>query len=163
MAAEATAERRWAREYETIYILRPNVDPDEADKVAQRVAEVVARLDGKLTKVDNWGKRKLAYTIAKFTRGIFVYVRYVGFGDLVGELERNLRMLDSVVRFQTVKVRDMVDPQAVEVDPDEVKFLRVETTEEEEEEPNLEQRLGMSPRREPRGEEGAEEPGEEEE
>lgn len=147
--AQAAEARRWAREYETIYILRPNVDPDEADKVAQRIAEVASRLGGKLTKVDNWGKRKLAYNIGKFSRGIFIYVRYVAYGDMVAELERNLRMLDPVIRFQTVRLRDMIDLGGVDVDPDEVKFLRVETGEDEDEEPNLEQRLGMAPKKEP--------------
>ncbi|MFW6049883.1 MAG: 30S ribosomal protein S6 [Myxococcota bacterium] len=163
MAEAARDERHWAREYETIYILRPDVDPEEADKVAQRVGEVLTRLGGKLTKVDNWGKRKLAYPIRRFSRGIFVYLKYVAFGDVVSELERNLRMLDPVVRYQTVKLRDQVDPAAVEVDPDEVKFLRIETGGEEEEEPNLEQRLGMAPRQEPRDDDEFEASGEEEE
>jgi small subunit ribosomal protein S6 len=144
MVATAEAQPRWAREYETIYVLRPNVDPDEAEKVASRISDAVSRLGGTLTKVDNWGKRKLAYNIQSHTRGIFIYLRYVGFSDLVAELERNLRMLDSVIRFQTVLIRDMVDPKSVQVDPDEVKFLRIEHTEDEEE-PNLEQQLGFAP------------------
>lgn len=142
--ATATAEqRRWAHDYETIYILRPNTDPDEADKVAQRVAEVIGRLEGKLTKVDNWGKRKLAYPIRKFTRGVFVYVRYVGYSGVVAELERNLRMLEQVMRFQTVVRARNVEMDDYQVDPEEVKFLRIEVTEDEEE-PDLEQQLGLS-------------------
>ena len=54
-----------AREYETIYIMRPQVDPDEADRIASKLTEVVGKMNGKLTKIDNWGKRKLAYPIAK--------------------------------------------------------------------------------------------------
>lgn len=141
--ATATAEqRKWAHEYETIYILRPNTDPDDADKVAQRVAEVIERLEGKLIKVDNWGKRKLAYPIRKFTRGVFVYVRYVGYLDLVAEIERNLRMMEPVVRYQTVVLARNVDIAEYTVDPEEVKFLRIEVTEDEEE-PDLEQQLGL--------------------
>lgn len=149
-AAQTTGGIRWAREYETIYILRPNVAPDEAEKVSSRVAEVIDRLGAKLTKVDNWGKRRLAYTIAKNTRGIFVYVRYVGFGDVVAEIERNLRMLDSVIRYQTVVMRQQVDIDKVEIDPEEVKFIPIEVgPEEEEEEPGLEERLGMRAMPEP--------------
>jgi small subunit ribosomal protein S6 len=141
--ATATAQQpRWAHDYETIYILRPNTEPDEADKVAQRVGEVIERLEGKLVKVDNWGKRKLAYPIKKFTRGVFVYVRYVGYSDVVAELERNLRMLDPVVRYQTVRIAQNVVAAEYTVDPEEVKFLRIEVTEDEEE-PDLEQQLGL--------------------
>jgi small subunit ribosomal protein S6 len=69
MATTAEAHKR-AREYETIYVLRQDVDPDGADKVAGRVAEVVARENGKLVKVETWGRRKLAYTVAKQKRGV---------------------------------------------------------------------------------------------
>ncbi|WP_368408845.1 30S ribosomal protein S6, partial [Erwinia amylovora] len=49
------------KEYETIYILRPDVDADTAEKIQNRVAEVVGRDAGKLVKVEAWGRRKLAY------------------------------------------------------------------------------------------------------
>ena len=100
--AAAAPATRWAREYETIYILRADVDNAAAEKIVDRAKDVIARLGGTLTKLDNWGQRKLAYPIQKSNRGIFVYLKYVGYGDLVAELERNLRLLDQVVRFQTV-------------------------------------------------------------
>lgn len=137
----ATSTKRWATFYETIYILRPGVDPEDADRVATRVKEVIDRLGARLTKVDVWGKRKLAYPIAKHTRGVFVYVAYVGYNDVVAEIERNLRLQDSVIRFQTVKLRDMMDLEAVQV-TDEIEFTRIEVTEDEEE-PTTAQRLGM--------------------
>jgi len=130
--AAAAAPIRWAREYETIYILRSDVDNAGAEKVVGRAKDVIARLDGTLTKLDNWGKRKLAYPIQKSSRGIFVYLKYVGYGDLVAELERNLRLLDEVVRFQTVLLEENIDPSAVAVDPEEVQYLHVEEEEDSE-------------------------------
>lgn len=138
----ATAATPIAREYETIYIMRPSVDPDDADKIATRMSEVVDRLKGKMVKVDNWGKRKLAYPINKQTRGVFVYFKYIGFGDMVAEIERNLRMQDTVVRFQTIMTNDEDVTLDVKVDPEEVKFRRLEITEDEEE-LGIEHRLGM--------------------
>jgi small subunit ribosomal protein S6 len=145
--AAAAPATKWAREYETIYILRPDVDNDVAGKVIDRARDVIKRLDGTLTKLDNWGKRKLAYPIQKNTRGIFVYLKYVGFSDLVAELERNLGLLDEVVRFQTVLLQEDVDPASIAVDPDEVQYLHVEE-EEEAEDAELERArsLGMAPR-----------------
>jgi small subunit ribosomal protein S6 len=147
----AASVRRWAREYETIYILRPDVSNDAAEKIVDRAKDVIARLDGTLTKLDNWGKRKLAYPIQKNSRGIFVYLKYVGFNDLVAELERNLRLLDEVVRFQTVLLDEDIDPASVSVDPEEVQYLHVEE-EEQAEDAELERArsLGMAPRA-PRG------------
>lgn len=138
----AVAQRRRVHEYETIYILKPSTEPAEAEKVSERVVEVIGRLGARLVKVDNWGKRRLAYPIGHQSRGIFVYIRYVGFNDIVAELERNLRLQDSVMRFQTVRVQPDVDPAAYQIDPEEVKFLPVEVTVEEEEE-GIEERLGF--------------------
>jgi small subunit ribosomal protein S6 len=148
-AAGAAPAKKWAREYETIYILRPDVDNDTAEKIVERAKDVIARLDGTLTKLDNWGKRKLAYPIQKNSRGIFVYLKYVGFSDLVAELERNLRLLAEVMRFQTVLLEEDVDPESVTVDPEELQYLHVEAEEgEEAEDAELERarNLGMAPR-----------------
>src|SRR5512134_870412 len=90
-----------SREYETIYILRSDVDADTAERVQGRVAEVVARDNGKLVKVESWGRRKLAYPVAKQRKGVYVFVKYVGRGGLVAEIERNLKLQDSVLKFQT--------------------------------------------------------------
>jgi small subunit ribosomal protein S6 len=143
MATSSAEAHKRAREYETIYVLRQDVDPDGADKVAGRVAEVVARENGKLVKVETWGRRKLAYTVAKQRRGVYYYLKYLGGGAVVSELERNLRMLDTVVKFQTVLLRDEVDVETVAVDPEEVKFSRIEAMPEEEKEESRERALGL--------------------
>lgn len=142
-----------AREYETIYIMRSSVEPDEADRIAGRVREVIQGRAGKLLRIDNWGRRRLAYPIGKATRGAFVYVRYVGMNDLVAEVERNLRLIDDVVRFQTVLLKERVRVEDYEVDPAETQFHRLEqAAAEEEQEQELAQRLGLVER--PRGERG---------
>ncbi len=118
-----------SKEYETIYILRSDVDADTADKVQGRVAEVVGRDNGKLVKVESWGRRKLAYPVAKQRKGVYVFVKYVGRGGLVAEVERNLKLQDSVLKFQPVQTNDEVDVAGLTVDPEEVKFQRLGTPE----------------------------------
>ena len=61
----------------------------------------------------------------------------------MSELERNLRMLDHVVKFQTVLLRDDVEVDTVAVDPEEVKFTRIEVMAEEEKEESRERALGL--------------------
>ena len=121
----AEAQVLKSKEYETIYILRPDVDADAADKVQGRVSEVVGRDNGKLVKVESWGRRKLAYPVRKQRKGVYVYVKYIGRGGLVQELERNLKLQDAVLKFQTVQTAHEVDIQTVTVDPEEIKFQRV--------------------------------------
>ncbi len=153
MTATQTAftEAPRAREYETIYILRSTVDPDEGDRIANRVREVINSLGGKILRVDNWGRRRLAHPIGKATRGIFVYFRYAGLNDVVAEIERNLRIVDDVVRHQTVLLKERVRLEDYAVDPADLEFRRIEqATPEEDKEPELAQRLGLVER--PRGE-----------
>ena len=155
------------KEYETIYILRSDVDADTAERVQQRVIEVVDRGEGKMVKVEGWGRRRLAYPVAKQRRGVYVYVKYVGMGGLVAELERNLSLQDVVLKFQTVKVREDVDVGALTVDPEELKLARLEPAPEgEEKEESREKVLGLvdfgegapaRPRREEDGDEFADE------
>jgi small subunit ribosomal protein S6 len=145
IVSQLAPQKRLPREYELVYIMNPQVDADDADKIATRLQEVVAKLGGKITKVDQWGRRKLAYPINKATRGVFVCVRMVGFGDLVAEIERNLRNADAVVRFQTVKLDTVVEAlDKVTVDPEQVKFARIEAPSPDEVEPTVEERLGLN-------------------
>ncbi len=139
----STPIKQWARSYETIYILRPNIEPEDAEKVAARVTDVFEKMGGKLTKVDLWGKRKLAYPIRKYTRGIFIFLGYSAHGDLIAELERNLRLLETVIRFQTVVLPGELDLETVTIDAEETVFTPLEDDEEEEEELTTAQRLGM--------------------
>ena len=143
MIALTTPPKDRVREYETIYILRPDVDADAAEKVAGRIAEVVTRESGKLVKVENWGRRKLAYDIAKHKRGVYTYVKFLGGGALVNELERNLRMLDTVIRYQTVLLRSDVVADTITIDPEETKFARLEAPAEDEKEDSRERLLGF--------------------
>ena len=124
-----------AREYETIYILRPDAGDEAAQKVAGRIVEIVERLRGMLVEVQVWGRRRMAYKVRGHAKGVFIHIRYVGYPGLVEELERNFRMLDSVFKYQTVKLRDDVDPASVTIDPERIEFAGMDFSEEPEEEP----------------------------
>jgi small subunit ribosomal protein S6 len=132
-----------AREYETIYVLRPDVARDAQERVAGRIGEVVSKEGGRLTQLEAWGRRALAYPVQKHKRGVYVYLKYVGGGAVVNEIERNLRMLDEVLKYQTVKLRDDIELGSVEVNPENVKFEAVEPPTEAEEEESLERTLGL--------------------
>jgi small subunit ribosomal protein S6 len=143
MTATASANLK-VREYETIYIMRPDVAKEAAEKVAKRIEEVVGREGGKLTEVATWGRRALAYPVAKQRRGVYVYVKYLGGGALVNELERNLRMLDDVIKYQTVQTATDIDAGSIEVNPDAIKFDAIEPPSEgEAQEYSLERELGL--------------------
>jgi small subunit ribosomal protein S6 len=140
---EQSAVAALAREYETIYVLRPDVTKENAARLSTRVSEVVAREGGTLTLVESWGRRALAFPVGKHRRAFYVYLRYVGGGRLVSELERNFRMFDEVLKYQTVKLRDEVDPGTLAVNPDDVQFEALEPPVDEEPEQTLAAQLGL--------------------
>ncbi|MBI5508285.1 MAG: 30S ribosomal protein S6 [Deltaproteobacteria bacterium] len=101
-------------EYETTVVVRPDVGGDAIEATLDRVREAVRGRGGKLIAINHWGKKRLAYPIKKHARGVYVHAQYLGKADLVAEVERNLRISDTVLRFLTVKVAIDVDPNGRE-------------------------------------------------
>lgn len=92
------------RQYELIYILPPDSTEQQAAELHEQVASVVTRLNGKIDKTENWGRRKLAYEIGHFKEGVYVLEVITGSGELMKELDRRLRVLDQVFRHMVVRV-----------------------------------------------------------
>lgn len=122
-----------SREYETIYILRPNTPNEGVAEVNTRIKGVIEGMGGKILKVDNWGKRRLAYEVAKERKGIYLYWLYLAQPGIVEECERNLRMLDNVVRYLTVKVDEDVDVGARPSEIDDTSYEKAAQTAADEE------------------------------
>ena len=122
-----------AREYETIYILRPDTANDGVSTVNTRVRGILEQMGGKLLKLDNWGKRKLAYEVKKQLKGIYLYWHYLATPGVVAEVERNLRMLDAVIRYYTIKVDEDVDPNAKPSELTDESFAKASETAADEE------------------------------
>jgi small subunit ribosomal protein S6 len=131
------------KEYETIYILRSDVDAETAERIQARVGDAIEREQGKIVKVESWGRRRLAYPIGKQRRGVYVYAKYVGGGGLVAEVERNLKLQDAVMKFMTVQTSDEVDLAALKIDPEETKLGKLELPAETEPEESREKQLGL--------------------
>ena len=121
------------REYETIYILKPDTIADQVGEVNTRVKGIIEDGGGKILKLDNWGKRRLAYEIQKERKGVYLYWQYLGGPEIVAEFERNLRMLDPVIRYMTVRLDENVDPAERLTDVDDETFERAAVTASDEE------------------------------
>ena len=122
-----------AREYETTYILRPNTSNEGVAEVNTRIKGIIEGMGGKIVKVDNWGKRRLAYEVAKERKGIYLYWQYLAQPGVVEETERNLRMLDSVIRYLTVKIDEDVDVGARPSEIDDTSYEKAAQTAADEE------------------------------
>ncbi len=120
-----TKQPNRVREYETIYLLKAETPDDQVEEIKERLRGVVTRETGKVIRFTNQGKRKTAFPVAKNAKALYMHCLYVGKPGIVQELERNLKMIDSVIKFQSVKLAEDVDFDARQVEAD-VKIAPVE-------------------------------------
>ncbi|HXX22516.1 MAG TPA: 30S ribosomal protein S6 [Terriglobia bacterium] len=92
------------RNYEIIFIVRPDVTEEDVDKLIAQMEGVVAGSGGQLEKVEKLGRRRLAYRVEKQREGIYVLFRLQGSGDTVKEFERRLKVLDTVIKYLTIRI-----------------------------------------------------------
>lgn len=109
--AETQAAKR-LREYETIFLVKPDLTDDNVDKIKERVRGIVSREGGKVIRFTVWGKKKTLFPVAKQPRAIYIHTHFLGDSKLVSEVERNLRNFDEVSRYISVKLADEVDPES---------------------------------------------------
>lgn len=92
------------RTYELLYIANPDITADEVAGLNDGITKVFTEQGGNVVKVDDWGKRKLAYKINKKGEGHYVLFELEGTGKELLELERRMRVNDLIIRFMTVRV-----------------------------------------------------------
>ena len=92
------------RQYELIYITPPETPEDALGELHQQVEKVVHQFGGNIEKTENWGRRKLAYEIARHREGVYVFDVINGPAALNAELDRRLRVVDTVIRHMIVRV-----------------------------------------------------------
>ena len=106
------------REYETIYVIKPDVEDAAAIAFITKMKGVLEREGGKHLKITNWGRRKLAWERAKQQKGMFVHHRYLGKPGIVAEYERNLAIEETIMLRQTVLIDPSVDPASKQPEED---------------------------------------------
>ncbi len=90
--------------YETTFITRSDVTDETMKTFQERLNGIVTEFGGTVVLNEDWGKRKLAYTIEKESRGHYTYVVYTGKPGVVAEIERNLRLSENILRFLSVNL-----------------------------------------------------------
>lgn len=90
-------------QYETAFLLSPNLEEEETEKIINQMVEVVSKKKGKMINEDRWGKRKLAYPIKKFEEAFYVFLIYEGDSSIPFELERLFKQSEAILRYLTVK------------------------------------------------------------
>ena len=91
--------------YETIFVVSAELEEEAATAIITKFKDMIAA-NGTVEKVEDWGKRKLAYPIDDVTDGYYTLVNYSAAHDFPAELERVFNITDGVLRSLTVKVEE---------------------------------------------------------
>ena len=106
--------------YELIYIIDTAVEETTRKELVEKFNGIITANGGEVVKVEEWGKRRLAYAIDYKTEGYYVYVAFNAGAELPKELTRNLQINENVIRSQIVKLlekKSSVKPRATRVAP----------------------------------------------
>jgi small subunit ribosomal protein S6 len=98
------------RDYEIGFILNPEVSEEQTRAILERIEQIVANYDGQVLKVNQWGRRKLAYPIEHHRDGFYVFIDTILTPETVAELDRTLKVSEEVLRH-LIRRRD---PKAVQ-------------------------------------------------
>ena len=88
--------------YESVVIINPSVEEDKVKELSKKFTDII-NSDGKVEKVEELGKKKLAYEVKKNKEGYYVVINFEANPNLIAELERNYRIIDEVIKFITIK------------------------------------------------------------
>ena len=92
------------REYEVMYIIKPNFDEEKYNEIVEKYNALIQSNGGEILMVEPGGKRRLAYEIEKLREGYYVLLRIKGAPELPQELERNFKISDEIMRYLVVKM-----------------------------------------------------------
>jgi len=100
------------RQYDLIFICRPDTPEAEVDKVIATLEHAATEKGGKIESVNKWGRRRMAYRVQKLREGYYVYmVVKSSHGEVVKELERRLKVADAVMKYLTVRLDEELKRQ----------------------------------------------------
>ncbi|MDO5755824.1 MAG: 30S ribosomal protein S6 [Tissierellia bacterium] len=88
--------------YEAVLVFKPDMEEQAREELLNRFKEVVEN-DGEITKIDDWGNKKLAYEIDYIKEGHYIVMDFKAQGDVIKELERRARISDYVIRYLVLK------------------------------------------------------------
>ncbi len=98
------------RRYETLVLLHPDLGEPGAKELTERVKKLIEDQGGTVSQVQEWGQRDLCYLIAKQRRAFYVLFEYRSTSKALLEIERNLKLMDRVLRFVSVRQAENAPP-----------------------------------------------------
>lgn len=91
------------RKYETMYVIAPTLEEEAVHEVVEKFSNLIVNQGGEVEKIDEWGKRKLAYPIEDHKEGYYVLMNFKAEPSVPGELERVYKITDDILRYLIIR------------------------------------------------------------
>lgn len=91
-------------QYELALVVNAKIEDEARIAALETVKDIITRYGGNITKVDDWGKRRLAYEIQKMNDGYYYFIQFEADANVPSEIEQRIRIMESIVRFLCIRV-----------------------------------------------------------
>jgi small subunit ribosomal protein S6 len=108
-----TVRRNELRSYQSVLILKPDLDEAQVDQVLEKITEFLAKYNGSFLKVEKWGKKRLAYRVKKSRFGYYINLYHTCESSNVSSLELDLKLYDLVLKFLVIRLEDSETKRAM--------------------------------------------------
>ena len=94
------------RSYQSVLILKPDLDDAQVDQVLEKITEFLSKNNGSILKVDKWGKKRLGYRIKRSRFGYYLNIYHTCESLKVSALEADYKLYDLILKFLVIKLSD---------------------------------------------------------
>ena len=103
--------------YETTFICAPNMTPDKVTGFIDRITSTIKQNKGEITSLNEWGKRRMAYSINKYNEGIYVNIEFKAeTGEIISKIEHIYKLAENVLRYLTIRAKKKKFESSPELD-----------------------------------------------
>ncbi|MCL2618679.1 MAG: 30S ribosomal protein S6 [Defluviitaleaceae bacterium] len=92
--------------YELTLILRPTLDDEAKTAQIEQVTQLLGRFGATIEKIDEWGRRRLAYEIAKTNEGFYYFITFSSDSNAPAEIESRIRIMEGVLRYLIIRIEE---------------------------------------------------------
>lgn len=111
------------KQYESIFVLKPEINDKKVNEQIEKVREFIEKNNGRITAVEKWGKKKLAYLVKKNRFGIYILIRFESEPGLISNLQRNYKLNEDIIRYMTVLYREIAKKSPASAEAAEQQIL----------------------------------------
>jgi small subunit ribosomal protein S6 len=96
-------------QYETVIIIDPNAEAENVERIVNDVQAIITNGGGTISKVDNWGKKRLAYEVQGHKDGTYILINFESEPDLIQSLARSYGLTEQIIKYMTVRAEDLAE------------------------------------------------------